>query len=164
MPPRIFTTVDPAVLRLPNERIDGADPTKLQQQIARHGRSLVGMPAILIYRGSDGEMMISDGVTRATHAAKLCPGGPVPVELLGDLPTTFSHLPTVTEKELFDALADLRQQLPSMRFGQLVANMATVARGAVGGAVWDVSDEELLAAVRWQLEQLADCPPAEAVA
>jgi len=70
----------------------------------------------------------------------------------------------MTEDELFDALAELRQQLPSMRFGQLVANMATVARGAVGGAVWDVSDEELLAAVRWQLEQLADRRPAEAVA
>ena len=70
----------------------------------------------------------------------------------------------MTEDELFDALADLRQQLPSMRFGQLVANMATVARRAVGGAVWDVSDEELLAAVRWQLEQLADRRPAEAVA
>jgi len=66
----------------------------------------------------------------------------------------------MTENELFDALTDLRQQLPSMRFGQLVANMATVARGAV----WDVSDEELLAAVQWQLEQLADRRPAEAVA
>jgi hypothetical protein len=57
--------------------------------------------------------------------------------------------------ELLDALAELRRALPEMRLGQLVANMATVARGPVPGAVWDVEDDELLAAVRWQLQQLA---------
>ena len=63
---------------LPHERIDGADPAKLQRQIARHGKSLVGMPPVLVYRGSDGEWMVSDGVTRATRAAKLCPGLIIP--------------------------------------------------------------------------------------
>ena len=72
--PRVFFDVDPANLRLPPERIDGADPAKLQRQIARYGRSLKGMPAIFVYRGTDGELMISDGVTRATRAAKLFAG------------------------------------------------------------------------------------------
>jgi hypothetical protein len=58
--------------------------------------------------------------------------------------------------ELIEALAELRQSLPSMRLGQLIANMATVARGAVPGAVWDAEDDELLAAIRWQLEQLVE--------
>jgi hypothetical protein len=57
--------------------------------------------------------------------------------------------------ELIESLAELRRALPSMRLGQLVANMATVARGAVPGAVWEAEDEELLRAMRWQLEQLA---------
>lgn len=57
--------------------------------------------------------------------------------------------------ELIESLAKLRRALPSMRLGQLIANMATVARGAVPGAVWDAEDEELLGAIRWQLQQLA---------
>lgn len=67
---------DPANLHLPNERRDGADPAKLQRQIARHGKSLSGM--------------------------------------------------------------------------------ATVARGAVPGVVWEAEDAELLDAIRWQLRQLAN--------
>ncbi len=90
--------VDPAILRLPHERRDGADPAKLQRQIARPGRSLKGMPPVLVYRGSDGELMLSDGVTRAIRAAKLCPGSVIPAELLGSLPHPLRHLPTVQEK------------------------------------------------------------------
>lgn len=57
--------------------------------------------------------------------------------------------------ELIESLAELRRALPSMRLGQLIANMATVARGAVPGAVWEAEDQELLSAIRWQLRQLA---------
>jgi hypothetical protein len=60
--------------------------------------------------------------------------------------------------ELIDSLAELRRALPSMRLGQLIANMATVARGAVPGAVWDAEDDELLQAIRWQLQQLSSIP------
>lgn len=98
MPPREFLNVDPRTLHLPSSRRDGADPLKLQRQIARHGRSLQGMPPVLVYRGSDGTLMITDGVTRATRAAKLCPGQTVPVEVLGELPRAFGSLPTVQEK------------------------------------------------------------------
>jgi hypothetical protein len=62
------------------------------------------------------------------------------------------------------SLAELRRALPSMRLGQLIANMATVARGAVPGAIWEAEDEELLQAIRWQLQQLtarADSQDAE---
>jgi hypothetical protein len=61
----------------------------------------------------------------------------------------------VVHDELIDSLAELRQALPTMRLGQLIANMATVARGAVAGAVWEMEDDELLRAIQWQLEQLA---------
>ena len=96
--PREFLTVDPRKLRLPPGRIGGADPAKLQRQIARHGPSLQGMPPVLVYRGNDGELMITDGVTRATRAGKLRPGQSVPVEVLGNLPRPFGSLPTVEDK------------------------------------------------------------------
>ena len=57
--------------------------------------------------------------------------------------------------ELMESLAELRRALPSMRLGQLIANMATVARGAVPGAIWEMEDDELLGAIRWQLQQLS---------
>ena len=56
------------------------------------------MPPVLVYRGSDGELVLSDGVTRATRAAKLCPGSMIPAELLGTLPHPVGHQPTVREK------------------------------------------------------------------
>jgi hypothetical protein len=62
--------------------------------------------------------------------------------------------------ELIESLAELRRLLPSMRLGQLIANMATVARGAVPGAIWEAEDDELLGAIRWQLQQLASGAPA----
>jgi hypothetical protein len=98
MTAREFLDVDPLTLHLPPSRRDGADPGKLQRQIARHGLALQGMPPVLAYRGKDGALMITDGVTRATRASKLCPGALVPVEVLGDLPRAFAALPTVKEK------------------------------------------------------------------
>jgi hypothetical protein len=61
--------------------------------------------------------------------------------------------------ELIESLAELRRALPSMRLGQLIANMATVSRGAVPRAIWEMEDDELLAAIRWQLEQLSSPAP-----
>jgi hypothetical protein len=95
---RTFLDVDPRTLRLPTSRLDGADPAKLQRQIARYGKSVQGMPPLFVYRGSDGELMITDGVTRATRVAKLRPGVQVHVEVIGELPTPCGHLPTVGER------------------------------------------------------------------
>lgn len=77
--------VDPADLRLPASRSAGADPYKLQRQIARFGASADGMPPIWVYEGSDGALEIVNGVTRATRIAKLAPGTRVRVEVLGRL-------------------------------------------------------------------------------
>jgi hypothetical protein len=56
------------------------------------------MPLLLVYRGADGALMISDGVTRATRVAKLLPGVTVQVEVIGDLKATLAHLPTVGDR------------------------------------------------------------------
>jgi hypothetical protein len=58
------------------------------------------------------------------------------------------------QKELLRALDELHDALPDMRFGQLVSNLATLARGPEPESVWDVEDEELLAAAREQLRSL----------
>lgn len=95
MNPRVFLDVDPRTLHLPTSRLSGADPLKLHRQIARFGTSIVGMPPIEVYRGTDGELMIFDGVTRATRVAKLLPGQLVRVEVIDDLPTAVGHVPIV---------------------------------------------------------------------
>jgi hypothetical protein len=91
--------IDPRNLHLPSSRRDGADPWKLQQQIAKRGKDMQGMPPIAAARGKNGELMIVDGVTRATRVAKLLPGEAVPVEIVEDAPRRdFSRLPTVGER------------------------------------------------------------------
>lgn len=57
--------------------------------------------------------------------------------------------------ELLTRLGELMRALPDLRLGQLIANMAAVARGDDPGGVWDMEDDELLAAVNWQLSELA---------
>ena len=93
-----FLDVDPCSLRLPPSSLSGADPFKLQRQIARYGRSTVGMPRLVVYRGTDGELIIYDGVTRATRVAKLLPDQTVPVEVIGHLSSPGANFPTVGEK------------------------------------------------------------------
>ena len=95
MTDREFLQVDPATLHLPSSRRDGADPVKLHRQLARHGTSVTGMPPLEVKRGSDGELVIFDGVTRATRIAKYLPDTPVPVEVTGTLASPVGGLPTV---------------------------------------------------------------------
>ena len=81
-----FIEVDPAELYLPPSRSQGADPGKLARRISRYGRSLDGMPPLQVVRGRDGKLRINDGVTRASRAAKLRPGEPVPAEVIEVIP------------------------------------------------------------------------------
>jgi hypothetical protein len=94
----VFLDVDARTLRLPTTRRSGADPARLQRQIARFGTSVAGMPPILGSRGSDGELVINDRVTRATRVAKLLPGVPVRVEVIDDLPIPVGAYPSVGER------------------------------------------------------------------
>jgi hypothetical protein len=98
MAAREFLQVDPATLHLPSSRRDGADPVKLHRQMAQYGQSLAGMTPLEVKRGSDNELVIYDGVTRATRAAKYVPGVLVPVEVTGSLPVPVGGLPTIGEK------------------------------------------------------------------
>ncbi|HEV3146086.1 MAG TPA: hypothetical protein VGZ47_19520 [Gemmataceae bacterium] len=95
MNPRVFLDVDPRTLRVPGSRKLGADPFKLQRQIAQFGSSAHGLPIIEVSRGTDGELVINNGVTRATRVAKLAPGTLVCVEVIDDLPIPVGAFPTI---------------------------------------------------------------------
>jgi hypothetical protein len=70
----------------------------MQRQLAKHGTSLEGMPPPEVKRGSDGEFVIYDGVTRATRVAKYLPGTLITVEVTGQLTGPVGGLPRVGEK------------------------------------------------------------------
>jgi hypothetical protein len=93
-----YFDVDPRTLHLPSTRPTGADPLKLQRQIAQYGASTQGIPPIFVYRAIDGGLIIFAGVTRATRVAKLQPGALVLVEVIGELSVSGAHLPTIGEK------------------------------------------------------------------
>ena len=90
-----FRDVDPGKLRLLPSRRQGADPAKLQRQIAQFGRSTVGMPPLEVFEGLDGVLIVYNGVTRATRIAKLVPGALVQVEVIGRLRRAFATEPTI---------------------------------------------------------------------
>ena len=92
-----FRDVDPRDLRPASSRRDGADPIKLQRQIARFGASTDGMPPLIVYESSDGVLVIYNGVTRATRIAKLAPGTTVKVEVIGQLRKAYASEKTIGE-------------------------------------------------------------------
>jgi len=56
-------------------------------------------------------------------------------------------------EELLEAMSDLRALFPNWRMGQLVANLVTAAGGTEASAIWDVEDQQLLAAARRLIER-----------
>ena len=85
--------VDPRELRLPSRR--GADPFKLQLQVARFGASSAGMPPPWVYEASDGVLVLYNGVTRSTRIARLNPGASLRVEVVGKLRRAYAGEPKV---------------------------------------------------------------------
>src|SRR5438876_1311368 len=90
-----FRDVDPRELRLPPSRRRGADSGKLARQITLFGRSSAGMPPPWVYEGTDGVLMLYNGVTRATRIAKLAPGTLIRVEVIGKLPRAYGPDPKI---------------------------------------------------------------------
>jgi hypothetical protein len=62
-------------------------------------------------------------------------------------------------QELLAVLAELSAMCPDMRFGQLIANLSTLARGLSAEGLWDVEDDELVAAAREQLAYFTEHRP-----
>ena len=61
-----------------------------------------------------------------------------------------------TRGQLLDALAQLSRIRPEWRLGQTLANLATTAGKLESGGVWDLEDEEALAAAKTLIEQYSN--------
>jgi hypothetical protein len=53
------------------------------------------MPPLWVYRGSDGALLIYNGVTRATRIARRAPGTTIRVEVIRRARMPLGHLPTI---------------------------------------------------------------------
>lgn len=61
-----------------------------------------------------------------------------------------------TRHELLTTLTELSAACPDMRFGQLIANLATLAKGLSPESIWDTEDDELLSAAKEQLSYFVE--------
>ena len=59
---------------------------------------------------------------------------------------------TPVRKDILNVLSELGDSCPEVRFGQLIANLSYLAKGPTNEAIWDVEDDELLAAARQHLQ------------
>jgi hypothetical protein len=66
---------------------------------------------------------------------------------------------TQTRKELLATLANISAACPEMRFGQLIANLSTLAKGLSAEGLWDVEDDDLLNAAHEQMSYFAEHRP-----
>jgi len=64
-----------------------------------------------------------------------------------------------TRLDLLAALAELSRARPQWRLGQTLANLATTAGHLSANGVWDLEDEEALAAAKVLLEQHSEVEP-----
>jgi hypothetical protein len=67
-----------------------------------------------------------------------------------------------TRAELLEALQQLSRIRPEWRLGQTLANLAMTAGRLDPGGVWDLEDEEALAAAKTLIAQHSEIQPAVA--
>jgi hypothetical protein len=63
---------------------------------------------------------------------------------------------TAQRQEILRLLERLSELTPEVRFGQLVANLSYLAVGPTTEAIWDMEDEQLVAAIRKHIADLSD--------
>jgi hypothetical protein len=68
--------------------------------------------------------------------------------------------PEDTRTELLAALAEIGRAHPTWRLGQTLSNLAMAAGRLDAGGVWDLEDDEALAAARRLLESHSESPVA----
>ena len=55
------------------------------------------------------------------------------------------------DRTLLDVLGELRRECPHLRFGQMICTLAIMARDDEPESIWEMEDDELLAAARRML-------------
>jgi len=59
-------------------------------------------------------------------------------------------------QEILQLLERLSELTPEVRFGQLIANLSYLAVVPTNEAIWDMEDEQLVAAIRKHIADLSD--------
>jgi hypothetical protein len=62
---------------------------------------------------------------------------------------------TAERKDILRHLERLSELTPDVRFGQLIANLSCLALGPALEAIWEMADEQRLAAIRQHLGDLS---------
>ena len=63
---------------------------------------------------------------------------------------------TTKRHEILLLLERLSALTPDVRFGQLIANLSYLALGPTNEAIWDMEDEQLVAALRIHIADLSN--------
>jgi hypothetical protein len=63
---------------------------------------------------------------------------------------------TAQRQEILRLLERLSELTPEVRFGQLIANLSYLAIAPTNEAIWDMEDEQLLAAIHKHIEDLSN--------
>ena len=63
---------------------------------------------------------------------------------------------TAERQEILRLLDRLSELTSDVRFGQLIANLSYLAVAPTNEAIWDMEDEQLLAAIRKHIADLSD--------
>jgi hypothetical protein len=71
---------------------------------------------------------------------------------------------TASRAELLRVIGEISEANPDLRLGQLIANLATKARGPNVEAIWECEDDEFLPAARRLLEHYRRCAAEPTVA
>ncbi len=66
---------------------------------------------------------------------------------------------TGRREELLRLVAELSEADPELRLGQMLTNLATLARGPQPESVWDCEDDELVEAARRLLTRIPERHP-----
>jgi len=63
---------------------------------------------------------------------------------------------TTQRQEILQLLEQVSKLTPDVRFGQLIAKLSYLALGPTNEAIWDMEDEQLVAAIRKHIADLSD--------
>lgn len=62
---------------------------------------------------------------------------------------------TTIREKLLSSITRIGELDPDVRFGQLIANLATIAGGASDQSIWDLEDEQILDAMNELIDMLS---------
>jgi hypothetical protein len=149
-----FRDVDPRELHLPPAREQGADTAKLARQISLFGSSAAGMPPPWVFEGTDGVLVLYNGVTRATRIAKVVAWNADSSRSCRETAASICVTPeswrltsmtSETQRAALRVLAEVWALSPDVRLGQLMAFLGFLGEDQFEKGLGYIEDDEMMA-------------------